>query len=288
MAAPISLPLGTPNRRRITWIDVGSAANFYSPQPRTSSRLSMGPEPNSMPTSQWRVLLTWPRIVLSSAATEGPQTRVILRMHRLDFLQTNKGSTCSLEKSLFLHDVEVYTSKGRSASNSPRDQGQNSLIHPWSVALSVSTCNGERLGDCEKHSYVATSTVLRARAAYSDMATTMDVVLSVLHSTREEASDIPEDMPLEPIFTAGSYDSHDVSTVNSVAKGSFDDDEMFCSTPIKVVYDIQCDGFQLQVADDRYVSIACWRVYFWLCRLNFVLNRSVVVVDGTLLVPKIW
>jgi hypothetical protein len=251
LAAPNASRLGTPNsRRRITWIDVGSAANFYSPQTRNSSMLSIGPQSDNT-TSQWRVVLTWPRIVLSSVATEVPQTRVVLRMHHLDFLQTNQGSSCSMKKSIFLHDVEVYTSKGSGISKASMENGENSLIHPWSAALSVSSCNGESIGDCEKHSYTLTSNVLRARAAYSDMTITIDVMLSVLHSAREETRNVSEDTSLDQVFTAGSYDSLDASSITINKRDSIDDDHVFCRAPESVVYDIQCDGFQLQISDDR-------------------------------------
>jgi hypothetical protein len=238
-----------PDVERLSWIDNASSTNILLATGRSSSRISAF-QRSDAPTSQTRLLLTWPRIVVSSKLTEGAQTRVILRMHHSEFLQINVGKSCTLEKSLLLHDVEVYTASDHLPTESSKAQKKNSLIHPWSIALSISTCNGESIGDCDTHEFKLSADVLRARAAYSDMAIATDVILSVLHSAKEEARSGNEDLLLEPVFTAGSYDSLNSRPVYSGRDGDVMDD-LYCKTPSTVAYDLQCDGFQLQVADDR-------------------------------------
>ncbi|KAG7345960.1 vacuolar-sorting-associated protein 13 C-terminal domain containing protein [Nitzschia inconspicua] len=236
---------------RFSWINNGGlAGNNNSTQSRRSSLFSAVENSDAYsPKSQLRILLTWPRIVLSSKNSDGPASRVILRMSHLDFLQSNSEKSCSVEKSLFLHDVEVYTSPDHLPFESTQSQQDNSLIRPWNIVLAIRACNGSKIGNCNRHEYRLSADVLRARAAYSDMAIAMDVILSVLYSAKEEPRSGSEEQALEPVFTAGSYDSLDVSSFGPVEDSDLDD-AIYCKTPATILYDLQCDGFQLQVADD--------------------------------------
>jgi hypothetical protein len=232
---------------RFSWIKANSLKPFHTAQQRNSSGLSAG---RHSPTLQIRILLVWPRIVLSSVAVDGPPTQVVLQMHHLDFLQSNCGKESSMTRSLFLHDVEVYTSSEKKQTKAVSDDGQNSLIRPWSVAAMASSCNGESVGNCNKHSYRLSGDVLRARAAYSDIAIAIDVVLSVLHSAKEEKKGAPQELPTTPIYSSGSYDSCDSYFSETCSEI---DDGVFCTKPAHIDYDVQFDGFELKVADDRYV-----------------------------------
>jgi hypothetical protein len=211
-------------------------------------------------TFQLKLLLTWPRIILSSVTTDDHPTHVILRMNHVEFLHTNEGRKFKKTRSLFLHDVEVYTSSQElstlSIHSTSKDEEHNSLIRPWSLSALTTTCNGESLGDCEQHTYKISGDVLRARAAYSDMSIAIDVFLSVLHTAKEKRNIISDnDLPQHPILSNNSYDSSESLMVKSCDDKDADNEELCCTKPSSIIYDIQFDGFELKVADDRYVPI---------------------------------
>jgi hypothetical protein len=83
------------------------------------------------------------------------------------------------------------------------------------------------------------------------MAIAIDVVLSVLHSSKESGTPSARELSDEPVFSARSYDSGDInpSEIDEIEKDL--EDGIFCRNPSLVLYDIQCDGFELKVADDR-------------------------------------
>jgi len=234
--ANISSDIGDVGRERFSWI---TTEPIPVPVTRKSPRLSVVQNP---PTLQLKILLTWPRIILSSVTTEDNPTRVILRMNHVDFLQTNEGKSFRRTRSLFLHDVEVYTSSQKMPSHysTSKNDDQHSLIHPWSLSSVATTCNGESIGDCDKHSYKLSGDVLHARAAYSDMAIAIDVFLSVLHSSKEDNNELAEEQPQHHVLSTGSFDYNEYN----------DDDNIYCLKPSSNTYDVQCDGFELKVADD--------------------------------------
>jgi hypothetical protein len=224
------------------------------PTSSISSGLSMNhPAAKSLPTFQIKLLLTWPRIILSSVTTNDHPTRVILRMNHLEFLQTNEGQKSKKTRSLFLHDVEVYTSSQKLSTHSiSKDQENNSLIRPWNLSAVTTTCNGESIGDCEQHTYKISGDVFRARAAYSDMSIAVDVFLSVLHTAKEKSNIVAnEGISQHPILSNSSFDSSESLTMQSSDREDVDDEELRCNRPSSTVYDIQFDGFELKVADDR-------------------------------------
>eukprot|EP00536_Pseudo-nitzschia_multiseries_P004057 jgi/Psemu1/323294/estExt_fgenesh1_pg.C_650034 len=218
------------------------------------------------PTRQIKLLLIWPRIILSSVTTDDHPTRVILRMNHLDFLQTDNERDFKKTKSCFLHDVEVYTSSQKSSTHSiSNNEENNSLIRPWSLSFVTATCNGESIGDCQDHTYKLSCDVLRARAAYSDMSIAIDVFLSVLHSTREKRHDVTNDLRQHPILSSSSFDSREALSTKPKDFHGMDDDDgdngngndngndelnLYCTKPSSTIYDIQCDGFELKIADD--------------------------------------
>lgn len=235
-----------PNRRsnrRHSWLN--RAENLSVPQQRATRKPSLT---TRSPTYQMRMFLLWPRIVLSSVPLDGPPTRVILRMHHFDFLQTKSGPDSIISRSAFFHDVEVYTSAHRKEAQSIEGDNQNSLIHPWSVCCISTQCN-ERDEMCEKHSYNFSGDVLRARASYSDMAIAIDVILSVLHTAKENQSlGTRSDLALYPVFS-GSFDSKDSSVSNSGVNDAINDNQR-CPCPSIKVYSVLCNGFEIKVADD--------------------------------------
>jgi hypothetical protein len=226
------------NTRSFSWMSMAENASI---PPQTATRKSSSN--TCPPTFQFRLLLLWPQIVLSSVPVDGPPTRVILRMHHLDFLQTTNGREGTVTRCTFFHDVEVYTSSHKKTNQSIEGDEQNSLIHPWSICGSFARCTGESIGTCDKHIYTLSGDVLRARAAYSDMAIAIDVILSVLHSAKEESVEPVIDS--QPIFS-GSFDSSDAHVSQSEAAA----DNENCTCLSLVVYNVLCDGFELRVADD--------------------------------------
>jgi hypothetical protein len=196
-----------------------------------------------LPKFQFRVSLTWPRIILSS--TFVPSTRVILRMHHLDYLNTNNGQTRKISRSFFLHDVEVYTVSTQKPIHRI-NEGSNSLIHPWSVVGLIEKCNGERVGDCEEHTLQVSGDVLQARAAYSDIIIAIDVCLSILHSTKEGKSTVQQD----GFEKSTSSESLSLHSNESAISNADSEEELCCKNPSKNVYNIALDGFELKVADD--------------------------------------
>jgi hypothetical protein len=233
-------------QRRFSWIK-SSTSEVTSNNARQMSRSSTARSP---PTFQLRVALTSPRIIFSSILDDGLVSRLVLRMHHLEFLHTNNGQERKISRSFFLHEVEVYTLSNKKAKRSRRE-GDNSLIHSWSVVGLIEKCNGESFGTCDKHTIRISGDVLEARAAYSDMAIAIDVCLSVLHSAREERPLSASEQMAIPISSGSFSDSiHSTGADAGPDPAADTDDDLFCSQPDKFVYDIKCDGFELRVSDD--------------------------------------
>ena len=237
------------NRKRFSWISTESTLAHSS---KISSRLSIS---ESSGTYQLKILMTWPKIILTSIAAKNP-LRVILRMNHVDFLQINEASTHRKTMSLFLHDTEVYTSSDKIPSpySSSKNKDQHSLIHPWSVSGTATTCNGESIGDCDMHCYKISGDVLRARAAYSDIAIAIDVFLSLLYSFKVDGNNELE-VSQSPVFsTSSSFELKESTIKTNTNVDSNDNNAIYCQKAANNVYDIQIDGFTLKVADDRYVQ----------------------------------
>jgi hypothetical protein len=275
--ANTSCRIGNVGRERFSWITTEQIPVLSS---RISTKLPVVQTPTIL---QLKILLTWPQIILSSVTTEDHPTRVILRMNHVDFLQTNEGKKYSKTRSLFLHDVEVYTSSQKIPTHSTtKNEDQNSLIHPWSMAGVATTCNGESIGDCNQHTYKLSGDVLRARAAYSDMAIAIDVLLSVMHSAKEENSELSEELPQHPILSTSSFDSNE----STMKMGTDEDteDNVYCLKPSNNIYDVQFDGFELKVADDRYVHVL---IIFLMNSHPIYVQRVILSFNSLTLLPPL-
>lgn len=193
-----------------------------------------------LPKYQFRISLAWPRIILSSKATAS--NRLILRMNHLDYLNINDGHKKSIQRSFFLHDVEVYTVSSQKPIHRI-NEGSNSLIHPWSVVGLVEKCNGYKIGACESHTWHVTGDVLKARAAYSDILVAIEVCVNVFDSPQYGRSN-SRNQANQKATTSLSTDSTSRLVTQDSAK------DVLCTTPQKIVYNIALDGFELKVADD--------------------------------------
>ena len=225
--------------RSHTWIESYTTADSTTKSEREYGTSIL----RHSPTFQLRVSLKWPRIILTSSPIDGPVARLVLRMHHLEYLHTNIGKEQRISRSFFLHDVEVYTSSSKKLKRHG-SRGENSLIHPWCVAGQIDKCNGESLGDCEKHTVKISGDVLQARAAYSDMAIAIEVCLSVFHSTKGSKSSSTRKITgkeiSRPLSHSGYAPEQQTSPQVAVA----------CKRPNKNIYSVVCDGFELRVADD--------------------------------------
>jgi hypothetical protein len=222
--------------RRLSWIE-SSLPLRNGPLKRLRSHGSIN---LSSPSFQLRVLLSSPRIILSSKPVENESvTRLILRMQHLDYLHTNDGKLRTVTRHFFFHDVEVYSTSAKKGT-------QNSLIHPWCAAGTMERCNGT-LGACSRHSIRISADVLHARAAYSDMLIAIEVSMTVFHDARSSGSSQSEGNATSPSFSALSYGKGNNADSEGVSPP---DDVLACQHPQKSLFDIECDGFELLVVDD--------------------------------------
>jgi hypothetical protein len=260
--------MGNVGKERFGWI---------SSEPTGAISSGLGrklPAAKSPPTLQIKLLLTWPRIILSSVTTDDHPTHVILRMNHVEFLQTNEGRKFKKTRSLFLHDVEVYTSSQKlstlSTHSTSKDEEHNSLIRSWSLSALATTCNGESIGDCEQHTYNISGDV------------------SVLHTAKEKSNIIADnDLPQHSIISNSSFDSSESLMIKSCVDNDVDNEELCCTKPSSNIYDIQCDGFELKVADDRYVPIPTPHNLQIFCpQLTYCSSLSSLLAVVTSLVPK--
>ncbi|CAJ1945620.1 unnamed protein product [Cylindrotheca closterium] len=194
-----------------------------------------------LPKYQFHISLAWPRIILSSKATAS--NRLILRMNHLDYLNINDGHSKSIQRSFFLHDVEVYTVSSQKPIHRI-NEGSVSLIHPWSVVGLVEKCNGFKVGACESHTWHVTGDILKARAAYSDILVAIEVCMSVFNSPQDGKSK-SRNKTNQKATTPQPTDS---STSSLLVQDDVKD--ALCNLPKKLVYNIALDGFELNVADD--------------------------------------
>ena len=238
--------MGNIGKELFSWISSEYISSVSLGLPRTL------PAVTRPPTRQIKLLLTWPRMIVSSVTKDDHPTRVVLRMNHFEFLQTSSEWKSEKTRSLFLHDVEVYTSSQKlSTRSTSRDDEHNSLIRPWNLSAISTASNGESSGDCDQYSYKISGDVLRARAAYSDMSVAVDVFLSVIHSAKEKSSVIArEDLPQHPILSNRSFDSTESFMTNP---SDDEDSDVENNKQSSTLYDVEFDGFELKVADDRYV-----------------------------------
>ena len=193
------------------------------------------------PSFQLRITLRAPQIVLSSDSSNGTKSYLVLRMSHLDFLHLNSSLHGMLTKSVFFDEVEVYTLSTASESKRTSSTGGGSLIHPWSICGTIDQYKSNRGEDSKEHGTVISAGILKARAAYSDIAVALEVCLSVAHSakTSQQSSDTP--LKADPQKT--------VVPPSSIVQKSDEADAML-SAPVEIRFHAECEGFELLVADD--------------------------------------
>ena len=191
------------------------------------------------PTFQFRLTLRAPQIVLSSESSDGMKSYVVLRMSHLDFLHSNSSLHGKVTKSVFLDEVEVYTVSTVSESKRTSAKGGGSLIHPWSIGGTIDQHIAKTSEDCHEHCTLISAGILKARAAYSDIAVALEVCLSVACSAKE--SQKSGDIALKDNSNKTEFPP------SSFIQKSHEADAMGVA-PIR--FHADCEGFELLVADD--------------------------------------
>ena len=74
-----------------------------------------------------------------------------------------------------------------------------------------------------------------------------------MHSAKEENSELSEELPKHPILSTSSFDSNE-STMKMVPDEDTEDN-VYCLKASSNIYAVQFYGFELKIADDRYVHV---------------------------------
>ena len=186
--------------------------------------------PMIIQTSQFRLLLESPRIVLES---EDDGNSVILHMDRIDCLNVNDVVTQKSSRSIFIHDLELYTVTSNSTHRDSYSV-ENSLIRPWSFLGHFTTCNEEGRANRTSQSIQVAAEVLKARAAFSDMIVAVKVFRQLMkdigmqqdrkksedsktlfkNSTTDQSPRIAEDSPQRSLNCSIHVDGFEILVVD--------------------------------------------------------------------------
>ena len=229
---------GSPRRRssQFSWV-----ADFASDRPtlqrKRSESVGFLNQKKKLSSSQLRVVLTSPQIILRSPSADGITNMVILQMNHLDYFSSADGALENTTKSFFVHELELYTSSSKRSSR--RKHGENSLFHPWSVVGLLET-TAETPDAQTQTTLRINSNILEARAAYSDMTLAFEVFLAVFYNAKGGAASSTVSPPPEAQKRSGGANPMEYSD------GS-EDQEL---PRRRQNVEIQCDGFNLLVMDD--------------------------------------
>jgi hypothetical protein len=190
---------------------------------------------------QFRLLLESPRIVIDS---ESDGSSVILHLDHLDFLHVNDSTSDSINRTFFVHNLEVYTV---SSSSAHRDAYsiENSLISPWSFVGRFKRCNNAGQTSCEAHSLHISAQLLKARAAYSDMTIALDVAFRLMNDIRKGSSG------QSPEASSARASSPENQQATEAAAGEKIDEHSAPECSQKAVtVSISFDGLEILTVDD--------------------------------------
>ena len=179
---------------------------------------------------QLRIILESPRIVLvdnpsqDSCILDQGQA-VTLGLGHLDFLHHNDPQKEIIQKTLFLHDLEVFTGATIDAISALNQQKQHSLLYP--LCVGAGQTSRYKSGDLVETSRWTSSDVLAVRSAYTDMTLAIDVFLRVLSDYREvqNGAKLSSNDATSPVVSSKANNSiplPDIKTSTSVACGGFD------------------------------------------------------------------
>ena len=182
---------------------------------------------------QLRIVLESPKIVLAQDSSSLVQKgrAVTLGLGHLDFFHHNNPRAGSIQKTLFLHDLEVFTGSDDVISGFDEKTQQRSLLYPLCAGVGIISQYSD--GILIESKKWLSSDVVSFRAAYTDMTLAIDVfqkILSDIHDVKDQ-SHVPK---------AESESIHmDSDTSKDVVQ-----------VQVKESVGAACGGFDLLVIDD--------------------------------------
>ena len=221
------------------WYRIGSNANNpeeLNAKYRGSERRPV--QKKNMADFQFRIILKAPRIVLvdNSCGDHGVCKKgrsVTLRLSHLDFLYHSYQKASFLEKTVFLHDLEVFTASNGTVSGSGDNQ-QRSLLYPLCAGAGIiSQYQNDILVQSKKW---LSSDVVSFRAAYTDMTLAIEIfqkILSDYHDVQDQ------------IIVTGA-DSQKAKLDSSKTTPNTEGDV----NRVKESFSVACGGIDLLVIDD--------------------------------------
>lgn len=179
--------------------------------------------------NQIRVVLESPRIVLvqDSYSFNQKGRSLTLSLNHLDFCHHNNQVEGSSQKTLFLHDLEIFT--GSDDIDGFNKIQERSLLYPLCVGMGTMSKYSD--GEVVESSKWISSDVVSFRAAFTDMTLAMDIFQKVL----------------------SDYDDVKNQNLSSTSKPdivSMDGKESKCTGEVKEKIGVACGGFDLTLIDD--------------------------------------
>ena len=181
----------------------------------------------SLPTYQFRISLKRPSIVLASESSS-----LLLSMDEVDFLHV--GAAGMVKRTILLQNVTFQTSgPGRE-----KRVGDLSLVQPFSISGSIEKCNGRHLCECPSHNVRLSADVFKARVAFSDMTSALDVCLLLLRDmkTVDDIGGPPTGSPSSPCHHEEAPSPPDPVPIPFAPKRS--------------TFRFSWDGFNMAIVDD--------------------------------------
>ncbi len=204
------------------------------------------------PSFQFRLLLISPRIILvsnSSSKNKDPCKTVTLHLSHLDLLYKNEPSKENgmykvdrTFSNLFIHDMELFTGY---ITSELKERRKNALIYPICIgAITINETPAITSSDTLKKDtrkiFIA-SDVVCARAAYSDIALGIDVILNCLTDAKTATS------------TKENLQSNHLATQQDFVEGPIPENttDFLGGTPhLLSCLNVYCCGFDILIVDD--------------------------------------
>jgi hypothetical protein len=185
---------------------------------------------------QFRVMLCSPRIVLVGEpdTCDFEQRKVVtLSLGHLDFLYENNSKSCLIEKTLFLHELQLFTGSTIDAISIFNEREQHSLLYPLCLGAGIiSRCDNQVVKESRKW---ISSDVVSVRTAFTDMTLAIDVFSKLMSDYRYEVS------------RQYGHERRNMCRQDFEIQSSIQEPTEFGS---KDVIGIACGGFDLLVIDD--------------------------------------
>jgi hypothetical protein len=228
--------------RRLAWITGSESVSTTGYAPEIAS---------FTPSYQFRLSLKRPSIVLASECSS-----LVLSMDGVVF--HHSGQAGNVKRTISLDNVTFQTTGPGHAKRS----GEISLVQPFSVSCSIDQCSGRSLCKCDSHSVRITAGVFKARVAYSDMSSAVDVCLLLIRDIK--AVDAENSQVLLAESPENTGESHSLS------------EAPITSSPKQSTYHFHWDGLEMAVVDDsgRHFAASQELVILSLGAINFTRKKE--------------